>query len=137
MKVLVCMQHNLTPDQIAGLGQYDEIVLLKDIDPELFMDLCNTPSTKKELHKLACKLSRIANESVNDFRIYDGVVLPIGSPAFMFIFARLFAIVAQSSHMPVVLFSHSERASVDLVQTDGSILKQSIFIHVKWIELAY
>lgn len=117
--LLVCMQHNLTQQQFNELKDYD-IFYLKDVNPDLFKYIANCPGDEEELRNISFQLIEVANK-------YSTVLLPIGSPAFMYLFAQEF--------FGKVLFSHSERISKDEMQADGSVKKVSIFNHVKFIKL--
>ena len=131
-KVLVCFQHALTTEQSVSLGSYGEVSHLRDVDPDLFARLCNTPGETERLRSLAHELHYVA---IGDMLNYDYVVLPIGSPAFMFMFSGVCKTLGGMMPEPVYLFAHSVRDSVDEPQADGSIVKRSIFRHEKWIEM--
>lgn len=120
MKILVAMNHKLSWEQVTSLEQkYSnlEIVYLCDIQPAMFECLANCPDEEQQLQVLAHNLSTIA-------LAFDKIILPIGSPAFMYIFARINYIEA--------LFSHSIRCSEE-VETANGIEKRSVFKHIKWI----
>jgi hypothetical protein len=120
--VLWCPQHNPTKEQIEELKDYS-ICFLKETNEKLFEQLSNTPSSGAELRELTKKLIEI-------FDFYDKVVLPIGSPAFILLLGH--SIPNISALKNKILFSHSERHSVDIVQKDGTVLKKSIFKHIKF-----
>lgn len=123
MKVLWCPNHEPTTEQITDL-QGGEISYLKNIiSKESWNNISNCPADANELKNLASLL-------ISTMGLYDKVVLPIGSPAFM-------AILMQKlpSERPKILFSHTERKSVEEQQPDGSIKKTSIFNHVVYIEI--
>lgn len=117
--LLVCMQHNLNQQQFNELKDYD-IFYLKDVNPDLFKYLANCSSNEEELRNLSFQLIEVANK-------YSTTLLPIGSPAFMYLFAQEF--------LGDVLFAHSQRMSVDEPQADGSVKKVSVFKHLKFIKL--
>lgn len=138
--VLVAIAHPLTDSQRSELlMQFDEIHLLRDVAPALFQTLSsNCPGSKKELRQLANDLHHIAYT-------YSAIVLPIGSPAFMWAFTSL---VARRNAMDEAymggyqgaelercpqkfqtLFAHSKKVSQDVPQEDGTIKKASVFEH--------
>lgn len=123
-KALNTMQHPLTDDQIADLNNmFNEVNVSKlmDVDLELSKQLSSV-SVDANLDDLANKLIEVA-------RKFDIVILPIGSPAFMFKFAR-------KTHANVditFLFAHSDRVSIEKQNEDGTVSKTSIFKHVKFL----
>lgn len=129
MKILVAMQHQLTEDQLIELKNLDtqvEIEYLKDVDGQLFNTVANSPDDVRALAIAAQSLE-------NSCRFgYDAVVLPIGSPAFMFCFAT---VVATRQTRTRFLFAHSERQSVEVPGADGIVEKKLIFKHMKFIEI--
>lgn len=129
MKILKCLNHALTADQVESLlelvdnvNEDVEIVLLEDIDKNLFDKIKNSPDNIQDLNILAEELYGVVHE-------YDFVILPIGSPAFMFRFARILGMYGTTC---TFLFSHSERESVE-VETNGVVEKKSVFKHKKWL----
>lgn len=137
--VLVAMAHPLTEGQRAELEQrFDEIYFLKDVAPTLFESLSNCPGDRRQLHQLANDLHHVVYS-------YDAVVLPIGSPAFMWIFTSLVARCdtlheayhggyqgADLKRCPQnfeTLFAHSIRVSEEITGPDGSVKKISRFEH--------
>lgn len=123
-KILVCLQHLLTQDQLDSLKGFD-VVYLKDVNPDLFAKVANTPATAVELKKLAQEYSQYV--MVN----YGKAIVPIGSPAFQFLVAQEFA----NQGTVELWFAHSERSSVDETQPDGSVVKRAVFRHVDWIKI--
>ena len=134
-------QHQLTPEQISLIKQNytnTEIKNLKDINPELFQELKNTPPDYSSLDYLADKLLNYIYDiyfSSQYNTIY--IHLPIGSPAFMWQFSKLFErntpIGFKEKVIPV--FSHSERQVEELVLPDGTVEKKSIFKFQSFIEM--
>jgi len=128
MTILNTMQHSLTnqqSDQLTDMGHdWDSIVSLKELDPDLFAGVSNCPADERILQMLAERLANVIMDG------YEAVILPIGSPAFMFILSRSFGSVR-----PKFLFAHTERMSEDQRQDDGTVKKVSIFKHIKWIVL--
>jgi hypothetical protein len=134
-RFLIAIQHVLSDSQIAELTNGTsnvEFVLLKEVNPELFTRVANCPSDITEIHKLA-----------NDFLLYidkyEAVVLPIGSPIFMMDLGIKTGIKCHATDGewsgPDMYFSHTDRVSVDEPQADGSMLKKSVFQHVKFNRL--
>ena len=128
MKVLNTMQHTLTSTQIAELqekyGIDVQIVDLKAFSMSLFSQLSNI-SANADLSTLACDL--ICTINLNNF---NAVILPIGSPAFMYTLAsRNDEICADK------LFAHSERVSKEVTNADGTVTKTSVFNHIGFITI--
>lgn len=123
-KILNTMNHVLNDDQIADLsGMFNNVNVsdLRDVDNELFKQLSNI-AVDSNLNDLANSLLEVA-------RKFDIVILPIGSPAFMFKFAT-----KTHANMDIVfLFAHSERVSIEKQNEDGSVTKTNIFKHVKFL----
>ena len=131
MAVLNTIQHMLTniqSDQLTRMDyNWDEIVSLKDLDSNLFDALGNSPADERTLISLAERLLKVIEPEK-----YEAVILPLGSPAFMFTFAKL---VGRRDFTTKFLFAHTERKSVDEPQPDGSVKKVAVFQHVKWLVL--
>lgn len=123
-KILNTMQHALTDEQIIDLNNMftqNNISNLRDVDNELFKQISNI-SVDANLNDLAEQLLNVAKE-------FDIVILPIGSPAFMFTFSRL-----THFHRDIVfIFAHSDRISVEKQNEDGTITKTNVFKHVKFL----
>lgn len=138
-KILNTMQHALTDEQIIDLNNMftqNNISNLRDVDNELFKQISNI-SVDANLNDLAEQLLNVAKE-------FDIVILPIGSPAFMFKFAtkippKFPSILFPNIFNPPVnmdltfLFAHSDRVSVEKQNEDGTITKTNIFKHVKFL----
>lgn len=120
-----------TPEQAAELAGYYpgcDIVTLSELEPELFGMLSQCPADEADIEKLCEALWM----RFGDPKEWIAMVLPIGSPAFMFKFSRYAYI--QKMFMDF-LFAHSTRESVDEPQPDGSVKKVSVFRHQKFITL--
>jgi hypothetical protein len=122
------MQHALTSAQIVEIktkyGDNVEIVDLKNFSESLFSQLSNI-SVYADLSTLAYNL--ICTINLNNF---DSVILPIGSPAFMYTLAsRNDEIYADK------LFAHSERVSKEVTNDDGTVTKTNVFNHVSFITI--
>ena len=126
-KILVCLQHTLSDEQkkeLTGLFNMTEISLLSDVNPDLFNRLANSPDDAKEMGVLA-------SEFADELADWDGVLLPIGSPAVMFRMAvKIGQYISDPAKVfPYFIFAHTDRVSEDIVQPDGSIKKVSVFKH--------
>ncbi|MCK9235886.1 MAG: hypothetical protein M0P09_06175 [Acholeplasmataceae bacterium] len=123
-KILNTMQHALTSEQETDLGGMfgkHQLQDLRDVNFELFKQLSNI-AIDSNLNDLANCLLEVA-------RKFDIVILPIGSPAFMFTFSRL-----THFHRDIVfMFAHSDRVSVEKQNEDGTVTKTNIFKHVKFL----
>ena len=138
-KILNTMQHALTDEQIIDLNNMftqNNISNLRDVDNELFKQISNI-SVDANLNDLAEQLLNVAKE-------FDIVILPIGSPAFMFKFAtkippKVPSILFPNIFNPPVnmdltfLFAHSDRVSVEKQNEDGTVTKTNTFKHVKFL----
>lgn len=133
-KILNTMNHVLSNEQIIDLNNmFDnvDVLDLRDVDNELFKQLSNI-TVDSDLNYLANCLLEVA-------RKFDIVILPIGSPAFMFKFATKIPPKFPSIFNPPVnmdltfLFAHSDRVSVEKQNEDGTITKTNVFKHVKFL----
>jgi len=126
IKVLKILNHNLTDEQVRALNElYEEKVVVEELPEEFATFLRNTPADERRLRREADALvAFIARKG------YDAVILPAGSPAFQFLFAR-----ASEDLSADFLFAHSERQVVEKKRPDGSVEKTSTFKFVKWIWL--
>ena len=122
MKFLWCSVHVPTEEQIKELTNAGDIYYLKDIDPELQDKINNCPKDKLELSKMA--------DDLGEYTRYYLIVQPGGSPAFQFMLGHC---LSYDVSWDRVLYAHSERVSVDKAQPDGSIIKTSVFKHIKFI----
>lgn len=125
-KLLKVMQHSLTGEQLSQLGKNTQIIELSEINNQLFNKMASSPSTTEGVVETAKEFYEFLKEAED----IDGVILPLGSPSLMFQIA-----VFIGDYQIPVLFSHSERVSVDEIQEDGSIKKVSVFRHQNWITL--
>jgi hypothetical protein len=130
MAILNTIQHPLTEVQISQLemlGEQETIIHLRNSNPELFNHIANSPADEYLLTLLADKLVQVViNEG------FSSVILPLGSPAFMF---ELGKIIGKRGLNHKNFFAHTERRSTEEVQDDGSVKKVSLFEHVKWLRL--
>lgn len=118
MSVLVALVHNLTPAQIEELSKLGKVELLKDVKPGLFDQLSNCPGVASELEILASNFLAVTDN-------YRHVVLPIGSPAFN----AILNVMGGENFKNKCLYAHSERKSVEKINEDGTVQKQTIFEH--------
>ena len=126
-KILVAMQHALSEEQTTQIVECTrgthpfEVEYLKEINPSLFERLSSLDGSEV-LSVLANNLVRLLHGGD-----YIGVILPIGSPAFM----AEFVTVAHTewTSVPAMVFAHSDRISVD----NGDGTKTTKFVHKGWI----
>ena len=123
MKVLSVLNHDMTANQKSGLGTISNI---QDLGFRWAESLKNCPQERYKLDALANKLAKVAIK-------YDVVILPVGSPAFMFLFAQKIAKMRIDGIETEFWFAHSERKSVETI-TDGTVTKKSIFEFRGWIK---
>jgi hypothetical protein len=136
-KILSTLNHTLSPSQLSELKE--PVALLKEVDPALASALSNCPGDRKELEKLAYQLYRLIQDSD-----YQEVILPVGSPAFLWVFASLCShrheeftgyhgglgwAPDQEEQKFCVRFAHSERKSVEVSLPDGTVEKKAVFEH--------
>jgi hypothetical protein len=130
MKFINLTAHNLTADQIEAakkLGVTEFLEAADVLPPTILEKLRNCPSDIYEISTLAIAVL----ESINGVKGHDNLYVhfPCGSPALMWMLARNRS--EDWDFTPV--FSHSVRDSVETVQPDGSISKQSVFRFEKFI----
>lgn len=125
--------HELTEEQMLQAQQYSQSVInLKEDNLGLFEKLVNCPFERQDLEELSeIFLDYIRLQYVEAERNLT-VHFPIGSPAFNALFFRKL----EKENLPIrILFSHSERKSIDEKLPDGKVIKKAIFQFVKFIEL--
>lgn len=132
-KILVVMQHQFTPEQLEELKD-DRLVYLKDCAPQLFAQIANSPADLERLEKLAEDL--VEATGIQGCSI---MLRPLGSPAFNSVLDRRLLFrderLEEGEERISSMFAHSERVSIDEPQPDGSVVKKSIFKHVKFIKI--
>ena len=120
MKVLSIMAHELSQYQRDDFARSNEGIVdiqqLKDVNEALYKELTQCSPFINDLESLAEEIALIATD-------YDAIILPIGSPAFMFLLAR-------ELHGVECWFSHSERVSEEDPVTG---IKVSTFKHIRFI----
>lgn len=121
MPILSIIQHNLNDDQLDGLYQagFDVIDLPNE---EIVSKLKQSPSEEEELHELA--------DAILKNHGHSNILCPGGSPAFNAIFSA-----KALSQGRTLWFSHSVREFKEVVKEDGSVEKQNIFRHEKYIRI--
>lgn len=126
---LWCSAHTPTSEQVAELTNNfkSALVFLKDMSPELQERLNNTPCDGVELNKLAIDLINFSCKNEVDYLVQPG-----GSPAFQYTLGNRCDYHATA---PTVVYAHSERVSVDQHQEDGTVVKTSVFKHVKFFRV--
>ncbi|MCX7998302.1 MAG: hypothetical protein N3A69_05035 [Leptospiraceae bacterium] len=131
---LNCTAHELTPEQREkALELSKNLQDLKQLNRELWEELVNCPSEPIALKTLCDKYFQFLKEFLEtrkNEKIYFH--FPIGSPALMALF---FLEYGRHPFEVKFLFSHSERVSIDELQSDGSIVKKVIFKFQRFIEL--
>jgi len=122
--------HQLTDEQKETakkeLGA-TEFVEFKEVQPDLFGEMANSPSDADDLVYLAKKVGAGMSDMIKTDLIYFH--LPIGSPAFNFVLAS----VLMPQFKGKILFSHSERVSKETAMPDGTVKKENVFKFVKFI----
>lgn len=131
--IINTLNHVMTPEQVASLPVEGEIVHVRDWAPELAPMFTNSPSDADAIRAgVRAVIGSIESKGV------VGIILPGGSPAWMFALARLIGQregAAVCMNYPRYLFAHSERVSVEEPQPDGSVRKTAVFQHRGWIVL--
>lgn len=122
-KFLWAAAHDMTPEQRESLTSEGEVILLKEVNPEFYQELLNSPDNAMDLKNLASNLLSIAD--ANDAIL----VQPAGSPAFQL--ALGIANFIPDMH---IRYAHTKRVSKDVPQEDGTIIKTSTFKHEGWIK---
>jgi len=126
--------HQLTTEQEKTAERefnVTDFVEFKSVESDLFNQMANSPANSEELEVLAIKVINSMSEMIAQTPdVYFH--LPVGSPAFNFIFAGLMGNLAQFKGK--ILFSHSERVSKETTLPDGSIKKENVFLFKKFIQ---
>lgn len=130
---LNCTAHELTEEQRQKALEYSNILIdLKTYNPVLWEKLVNCPAEVEALKTLAQELLSFLKEVWQKSNQNLLIHFPIGSPAFQAIFFQKL----DRKSLPIrILFSHSERVSVDEIQPNGSVLKKGLFQFVKFLEI--
>lgn len=128
-----CSPHTPTEVQKHQLlaGGISKIAYLKDLNSELFDKICKSADNEREL-------SIVAFELIDWFKqnSLKWIVQPAGSQPFQVLLGMNLAIERQLGNSNIELvYSHSERISVDKHNPDGSVTKVSEFKHVKFMSI--
>lgn len=131
--------HALTPEQVAAAKELGATEFLEAADvlpPDTVASLRNCPADKDGLTALAYKIiDAIKAVAVGDDSLLF-VHLPCGSPALMWEFCGIIGgAVPLLDCVFNAVFSHSVRESVETIQPDGSVVKNSVFRFQKFIVL--
>ena len=130
--ILWTPNHAITENQMTELKNlgYDKVIKLSELAPELAGTLSNTSDDVEELEAIVNRLDEHCRDT-------GAAVLPVGSPAFMFLFSkkRAWWDMDGIGDNYKVFFAHSERESKDQPQPDGSVKKISVFKHVRFFEV--
>jgi len=139
-RVLVCLPSKLTEKQIEELNKefpIAEICHLKDVNKELYSKL-NKVTADDELELLAEELYETAgliNTDLNNIYNISAVILPVGTPAFIWAFAKF---CYTNNPMPLynpIGFAHVEKVDVDYCSPNNNITKVQFYKHIKFIWL--
>ena len=130
--VINMVQHALTKEQEEELGKLGRIECGREILPSIYPKIANSPNTSLEIGRLVNEFYTNLLDISEKEEVY--VHLPLGSPAFMFMFGQVVGSRGKWEGMKFV-FSHSERVSIDEKQEDGSVVKRSVFKFSHLIEL--
>ncbi len=130
---LNCTAHELTEEQKQKALEYSNILMdLKTYNPNLWEKLVNCPAEVETLKTLAEELLSFFRELWQKSNQNLLIHFPIGSPAFQAIFFQKL----DRKNLPIrILFSHSDRVSVEEIQPNGSVIKKGLFQFVKFLEI--
>jgi hypothetical protein len=131
--------HALTPEQVAAAQSLGASRFLEAADvllADTVASLRNCPADKDGIVALAYKLiDAIKLQSAGQDSLLF-VHLPCGSPALMWEFCGIVGgAVPLLDCVFNAVFSHSVRESVETIQPDGSVVKNSVFRFQKFIVL--
>lgn len=127
--------HQLTDDQKERAKSKYSLAIsfldLRDINPDLYFRLTNQNSKTNLDFDVKLLLKEISKISADYTKVYAH--FPIGSPAFLWKFARN-ALKFLPSHIQPV-FSLSERCVEEKINDDNSVERKSVFRFVDFIEV--
>jgi hypothetical protein len=128
-KFLWASSHLPTTEQVLDLESRGELEYLSLVNEDLQQSLSNIQQDEN--------LQTLVKNAITTCREHKITTLiqPAGSPAFLFALGLEFG-YSEGVYGGIpceVLFSYSERVSVDTVLEDGSISKTSIFKHLGWV----
>jgi len=125
-KLLWASPHLPTAEQIKSLEAMGEIVFLKDIAPNLYSRMVDSPADTAEINELARDILAFLDEDENYI-----LIQPAGSPALQFALGKTSG--ANQLVLSRIVYAHSKRISIDTLQPDGSVKKESLFRHENWL----
>ena len=120
--------HKPTAEQLVELTTIGTVVYLEKEKPELYLKMLN--------NTLISDLSEIASDVIHYIYQNDLILVqPAGSPALQMILGLENAHHANAGGLELqpIMYSYTERKSVDMPQPDGSVIKRSIFHHQGWV----
>jgi hypothetical protein len=130
---LNCTAHELTLDQKEQANKYSPTILdLNSDNVDLHTKLVNCPPDVEIIQNLVKEFFQYLKEKYKEAKGDLTLHMPIGSPAFMAIF---FMKLDREKNPCRILFSHSDRLSIEEKQADGSVIKRGVFRFVKFIEV--
>ena len=129
-------QHELSTEQVGSIHNfmsqyhltYDGIVNLKDIEPNLFARLSNTPEDDQDRTTLVVEFAKFINKTDAMFH------LPIGSPAFQFQLASFLQwrfVNSNGKDSYKICMSHTKRISEEVNGVKTSRFQFERFIRVE------
>ena len=125
LKILNLTQHVATSEQVAD-GVFEPSQEMKNEIRKLLTFDSHVISTPSIISRNAKDL---ANLVVKEFNPRDTAVMIGGAPFFMSAFANELAAVGYT-----VLYSFTDRVSVDVTNPDGTITKTSTFKHLGFVQ---
>jgi len=136
METLVNMTvHELTEEQKQTAKELGVVSFMeyKDLYPDLFKQVSNSPDNSDELDSLAVRVVNSMNAILAEHKNVF-FHLPFGSPAFNFALSKWIWFAKKNGiYKGKILFSHSERVSREITLPDGSVKKESVFSFKKFI----
>ena len=130
---LNCTAHSLTQEQSHRANHYSNYLLdLKDDNPVLYENLTNCPPDIERIKELVEELIEYLRIKWIESERMLIVHFPIGSPVFN---AILFSKLDRMELPFRILFSHSDRVSIDKKLEDGTIIKKTVFKFIKFLEI--
>jgi len=126
-KILKLINHDLTEEQTKDLFKLIPDMQLLELPTDLKKWTTQSPDSPNGINFAVGEIIGFIDQNK-----VDVVLLPAGSPAFMFVFAHR---IKQDLPFVKCLFSHSVREFQETKRDDGSVKKINIFKHKKWMIL--